>query len=321
MASTHMQKNYGFGKQLLYAAHQAIVYLYRGGHYSASKTHNRRFSRFIRFLMSEFNIRDARNIKQEHLDAYAKHVAAQFSAGELSLKYVRNLISSMNVGMSAFRNDDLMFAKPSDYLPNGSNIRTEPPACSDENVMQCLHSLQQQKKFREFAVVWLVYHFSMRVREAVLADLYRLKVEAKRTGQVCILEGTKGGRKSKDRIIEVGDEELAFLEFLYSVCPSGSDNLLSEDETFIQFQNKVLNPLRKVLKKFNIPNFREIRALGLNRVYESRTGYLSPVRLNALGIYDDQDASLVLEGLKEVSRTAGHGRIEVAYAYVGKPKK
>ena len=321
MASTARKKNYGFGKQLEYAAKRALEYLFNGGHFATRAAHLSRFKQFIIFLISVYHIRDARNIQQEHLNAYAQHVADQFFEEELELKYVRNLISSVNVVMSGFRNDDLLFVTPSDYIPNGSNIRTEPPVCSDQDVMECLAFLQQQKKFREFAVVWLVHRLSMRVREAVLADLDRLKYEAKRTGQVCILEGTKGGRKALDRTIKIADEELACLEFLYSVCPSGSDNLLSEDEVYCQFQNKVLNPLRKTLKKFNIPNFRELRVLGLNNVYERRTGYLSPVRLNALGIDADQDASLVLEGLKEVARIAGHGRIEVAYAYVGKPKK
>lgn len=68
--SSAIQYNFGFGKQLAYAAKNSLKSSYTG-HFSTVAAHSHRFKQFSIYLKSQ-GIRDARKITQDHLKEYAK---------------------------------------------------------------------------------------------------------------------------------------------------------------------------------------------------------------------------------------------------------
>jgi hypothetical protein len=153
--------------------------------------------------------------------------------------------------------------------------------------------------------------WGMRVREAILQDLDRMKREIEKTGEAAILEGCKGGRKIKDRTIKVNELRLEALIYAIEVRPQGSKNLLSETDTVKAFLLRELNPCRCILKNSGVPSFQELRAGFAQDIYEEILEGPSPLRQPIRDKIMDRIAR------EEVSRQLGHNRISVASAYVG----
>jgi len=151
----------------------------------------------------------------------------------------------------------------------------------------------------------------MRYREAVLGDLNRMKREAN-SGNVAILEGTKGGRRCASRRIPIGDRQLHALYFALKVRPDGSANLLAEDETFKGFLDTVAKTARPVLKACGIRCFHDLRAARMIEVYESISGQPAPVRGLSL------DAGRDTEARAQVALQSGHGEHRTSVAYIGR---
>ena len=97
----------------------------------------------------------------------------------------------------------------------------------------------------------------MRLRVAILADLPRLKREAKHYGKINIQDGTKGGRSgaSAPRWIRVDDHIREALRFAEQVSPGGSHNLLAPNESYLDFQREIVRPARDLLHKHNLKAF------------------------------------------------------------------
>lgn len=156
----------------------------------------------------------------------------------------------------------------------------------------------------------------MRLREAILADLPRLKREAEHYGRINIQDGTKGGRSgaSAPRWITVSDRILKALIFALQVSPDGSCNLLGPTESYFSFQRAIVRPARDILHTHNLKGFHELRAAYACERYEQITKH--PVSINEgrcylLDLHLDQVARA------QISSELGHGRIEVVSAYLG----
>jgi hypothetical protein len=96
-------RNFGYGKQLDWAGHQALLDLYGRGHYATVATHARRWSRFCDWAMAEHGIRDARHIDQNVIEDYAAPCKAQVNEESLSVSYAQNLLSTLNTALEALR--------------------------------------------------------------------------------------------------------------------------------------------------------------------------------------------------------------------------
>jgi len=74
-------------------------------------------------------------------------------------------------------------------------VRTSAPQGQNrERVEDIIKTLGEHQMPRPTAIVKLTRAIGMRLREAILADLVRLKREAEQLGRINIQEGTKGGR-------------------------------------------------------------------------------------------------------------------------------
>ncbi|MGO1269516.1 MAG: integrase domain-containing protein, partial [Pseudomonas bubulae] len=175
-------RNFGYGRQLSYAGPQALRDFFGGGHYATVKAHSDRWQAFVRWCRSEdgpgFN--DARQIDSQTLLDYAGHLRPQVEQGAIGIATAQNRLSSVNRTMAALR-DDRSVAVPSPSKTLGmrrTSVRRSVPQGQDhEHVKRIVDVLCEHQMPRVAAIVQLARAIGMRLREAILADLPRLKHE------------------------------------------------------------------------------------------------------------------------------------------------
>ena len=314
-------RNFGYGRQLSYAGPQALKDMFGGGHYGTVKAHTDRWQAFVRWCRSEdgpgFN--DARKIDRQTLLDYAGYLRQQVEHGELAIATAQNRLSSVNRTMAALRGDEYVrVASPSKALGmQRTTVRTTAPLGQDrDQVMLIVNALREQQLPRAAAIVYLARATGMRLREAILANLPRLKREAVQYGRINIQDGTKGGRSGAlaPRWLWVNDNIRKALRYAELTSPAGSRNLLAPNESYLDFQQQIVRPARDILHTLNLKGFHELRAAYACERYEQITHYLAPVKrgdCNQLGRNLDQEARV------QISYELGHGRIDVVSAYIG----
>ncbi|SMF44765.1 MULTISPECIES: integrase domain-containing protein [unclassified Pseudomonas] len=314
-------RNFGYGRQLSYAGPQALKDMFGGGHYGTVKAHSDRWQAFVRWCRSEdgpgFN--DARQIDRQTLLDYAGYLRQQVEQGELAIATAQNRLSSVNRTMAALRGDQYVkVSSPSKALGlQRTTVRTATPQGQDrEQVKRIVEALCEYQLPRAAAIVQLARATGMRLREAILADLPRLKSEAEQYGKFNIQDGTKGGRSgaSAPRWITADDHIRDALRFAEQISPDGSRNLLAPNESYLDFQQRIVRPARDILHKHNLKGFHELRAAYACERYEQITHHPAPVnggRCYQLDRRLDKDARV------QISDELGHGRIDVVSAYIG----
>ena len=260
-------RNFGYGRQLSYAGPQALKDMFGGGHYGTVKAHSDRCKAFVRWCRSEdgpgFN--DARQTNRQTLLDYAEHLRQQVEQGELAIATAQNRLSSVNRTMAALRGDQyVMVVSPSKALGmRRTSVRhSEPQGQEREQVKRIVEVLCEHQQSRAAAIAQLTRATGMRLREAILVDLPRLKREAELYGKINIQDGTKGGRSgaSAPRWIRANDPIREAMRFAEQVSPDGSRNLLAPNETYLDFQRGIVRHARDVLHQYNLKGFHELRA-------------------------------------------------------------
>ena len=306
-------RNHGWGSKVAYALSQAMEQYYGGGHYSTAATHGSRLTGFIDFLR-ESGVRDlARNDEQRLLESYAESVAKRVKEHEISTRYAHNLISTANVAISALRGDDRVRVSPSEYCGSRTNVRTVAPVSLDTGRLdRAMQGMRDAGQERAAAVAGLARHLGLREKEATLADLTRLARESERYGQCNIQDGTKGGR-SAPRWITVTPAAREALASALECRPSGSRNLLNENETLRSFINGELKAGRAPMHEAGIKGYHDCRAAYACERYYSITGHEAPAVCGNPPV-DRQVDQIARE---QIAPELGHGRTDVCIAYVG----
>jgi len=314
-------RNFGYSRQLSYAGPQALKDLFGGGHYGTVKAHSDRWQAFVRWCRSEdgpgFN--DARQIDWQTLLDYAEHLRQQVEHGAICIATAQNRLSSVNRTMAALRGDQYVkVPSPSKAIgKQRTSIRTVPPQGQDrEHVKRIVDVLCGHQQSRAAAIVHLARATGMRLREAILADLPRLQREAEQLGRINIQDGTKGGRggATSPRWIMVDDHIREALRYAEQVLPHGSRNLLAPNESYLDFQREIVRPARDILHQHNLKGFHELRAAYACERYEQITHHLAPINR---GSCNQLDRHFDREARAQISYELGHGRIDVASAYIG----
>ena len=310
-------RNYGYGRSLSYAGHQALQEYYGGGHFSSVATHASRFGQFVKWARKEEGVRDiARNDAQQLLERYADNVGQKAEDNVISKAYAQNLISSAQVVLRAVTGDETINVKPSEHCGPRSNVRTQAPeSLSRATVERAVGTMREAGLQRAAAVTELAREFGLREREASLADLGRLEREAREHGVVNVQEGTKGGRDA-DRLVPVSDGGRAALDAAIAARPEGSRNLLSPGESYRRFVDSELRDGRAPLKAAGIPGYHDCRAAYACDRYEQLTGHQAPAVSGCRTAARDVD----MQARQAITHELGHGRIDVVVSYIGGQK-
>ena len=314
-------RNFGYGRQLSYAGPQALRDLFGGGRYGTVKAHSDRWQAFVRWCHSEDGpgVNDARQIDWQTLLDYAGHLRQQVEQGVIGIATAQNRLSSVNRTMAALRGDQYVkVPSPSKALGmRRTSVRCSLPQDQDrEQVKRIIEVLFEHQMPRPAAIAQLARATGMRLREAILADLPRLKREAKQFDKINIQDGTKGGRSgaSAPRWIAVDDHIRDALRFAEQVSPDDSRNLLAPNERYLDFLQGIVRPARDILHKHDLKGFHELRAAYACERYEQITRHLAPIYG---GNCYQLDRRLDQEARVQVSYELGHGRIDVVSAYIG----
>jgi len=314
-------RNFGYGRQLSYAGSQALKDLFAGGHFATVKAHSDRWQAFVRWCRSEDGpgYNDARQIDRQTLQDYAAYLRQQIQQGELCIATAQNRLSSVNRTLAALRGDHhVRIASPSQAVgQQRSSVRTRAPDGQDlQQVRRVLEALGEQQHARVAAIVLLARATGMRLREAILADLSRLRREAEHLGRINIQDGTKGGRSgaSAPRWVVANEAVKAALQFARHASPIGSRNLLARDESYAAFLRQTVLPAREMLHEQGLKGFHELRAAYACERYEQLTGHVAPV--NGGHCYRI-DRDLDQKARQQISLELGHNRIDVVSAYIG----
>jgi integrase len=313
-------RNFGYGRQLSYAGPEALKDLFGGGHFGTVKAHSDRWQAFVRWCRSEdgpgFN--DARQIDRQTLLDYAAHLRHLVERGDLAIATAQNRLSSVNRTMVALRGDQYVkVPSPSKALgAQRITVRTTNPQGQDHEHVMRIDEALREKHPRAAAIAQLARATGMRLREAILADLSRLKREAEHYDKINIQDGTKGGRggATAPRWITVDDHIREALRYVEQISPDGSRNLLAPNESYLDFQREIVRPARDILHTHNLKGFHELRATYACERYEQITHHLAPInggRCSRLDPRLDREARL------QISYELGHGRIDVVSAYIG----
>jgi hypothetical protein len=314
-------RNFGYGRQLSYAGPQALKDLFGGGHYGTVKAHSDRWLAFVRWCRSEDGpgLNDARQIDRQTLLDYVSHLRNQVEQGALDIATVQNRLSSVNRTMAALRGDQYVkVPSPSKALGmRRTGVRRSVPQGQDrKHVKRIVEVLCENQQPRAAAIAQLARATGMRLREAILADLPRLKREAEHYGKINIQDGTKGGRSgaSAPRWITVDDHIRDALRSAEQVSPHGSRNLLAPDESYLDFQQGIARPAREILHTHNLKGFHELRAAFACERYKQITHHPAPI--NGGSCYQ-LDRHLDQEARAQISYELGHSRVDVVSSYIG----
>ena len=264
-------------------------------------------------------VNDARQIDWQTLLDYAGHLRQQVEHGELAIATAQNRLSSVNRTMAALRGDQYVkVVSPSKALGmRRTSVRHSVPQGQDrEQVKRIVEVLCEHQQARAAAIAQLARATGMRLREAILADLPRLKREFEQYGKINIQDGTKGGRSgtSAPRWIKVDEHIREALRFAEQVSPDDSHNLLAPNESYLDFQRGIVRPARDILHQYNLKGFHELRAAYACERYEQITHHPAPI--NGGHCYQ-LDRRLDQEARVQISYELGHNRIVVVAAYIG----
>lgn len=319
MSKLPTDRNFGFGKQLAWAGHQALKDMYGQGHFGSVATHAGRWTRFCDWARKEQGIRDARHVDQKVIEAYAGHLHARVAEETLSVSYAQNLLSTTNTTLEALRGDqEVRIESPAAVVGRRRLVRTEAPDGMDWQTVEALVIRLRRLKYRQAeAVIVLARTFGVRLREAILGDLRLWRKQARERGAIDIREGTKGGRgKEVERWVPVGEKGVATLDLAIRISAElGCDrNLLRPDESFNDLVNNgEIHRARQHLQEFGIKGYHELRAAWACERYLQETGCPAPVMQGG----QLADPAVDAEARRILAKELGHGRIDVVAEYIG----
>jgi len=309
------RRNFGLGKKPDFAAKTALRKMYgANGHYQTQFIHNQRFSHFVEWLSNlDKPVRDLRLVTLGTIEIYAIDLSDSVARNTMKVAYAQNLVSTVNVTMLAVRRDRTIWLSPSQSVGARSYIRTIVPDATDEKIKIAVQLAEQDGNYRGAALILMARAFGMRIREASLANLNRLQKEAEEFGQVRVLEGTKGGRKSDDRTVIMRRRQRDALHYAVSTVSGNTKCLVDTNSSYREFINRCIFPVRKSLKQAGIRCPQDLRAEKAIERYEEKSGQFAPVK--GIGPFD-RDADI--RGKEAAAKELGHGRISSTPAYVGK---
>jgi hypothetical protein len=301
------KKNFGFGRSIEYAGRNALRDLYGGGHFATVAAHAQRWEKFCSWAKGQ-GIKDASAVDASTLERFAQTLQ------DHAVSYRHNVLSSINTTLYALRGDRAVSVSPKKLAGAGrTRYRQTPPTGIDrEKVGRAAGALRTAGLQRAASVVELARDLGVREKEAALGDLKRWAREAKTLGKVNIQEGTKGGRTA-ERWVPVSEKARQSISTALSIAKAGGSRNLLCGERWIDFKKAEIERGRAILKEHGIAKIHDLRAAYACERYRSLTGHTAPVfGGDRIDKEADEQARLA------IAHELGHGRSEIAAAYIGR---
>ena len=298
------KQNYGFGRSLKYAAKNALRNHYGDGRYSSRATVLSKCAGFFEFLKAR-QIYDFRKVNRTIVQQYAEVVQQEVDL-RLGSATGQGKLSAVNQLMLALSGHRENWVSPVAYAGRRTQVRSEVPLGLDAEKIEKV--LSESDLAMEIKVVLkLCRQFGLRVREATLLELPHAARQARRHGSFLLSRGCKGGRV---RDVPVDAEGLKVLEEVHSVL--GRVCVIPEGWNYVKFSRFAYRSWGPVAKKWGLATgFHDLRAAFGCAAYTDVAGFDAPVVSG--GVQSPKD----LEARQHVAELLGHGRTQIAAAYVG----
>lgn len=306
-------RNNGFGKTLKYAGRTVIDCVYGDGKHGTRRTHKKRWRLIAGYLKVATGIRDLADIRIEHRKLHADYLIDRIRGGSLKIVTAQNILSTFNVVMRGFRNDDLLYLSPAWMVGHRSQVRRTAPSGMDCGAVEAAARELAEKGHDDFgSLVIVIRELAMRVREAVLQDYVRLADSVTAAKTVRIIEGSKGGTaRHTVREVPVTDRAHAVIKIL-AAMQADHKNLITAGLTLKQYRRKFSYQWDKVREKHGLGRLHDLRAARACDWYLEETGIPAPVfAASAAARAVDRQARNV------ISLRLGHQRRDVSSSYVG----
>jgi hypothetical protein len=285
----------------------------QGGMSLASVATNvERWSQFVSFA-KENGVARMENISQDLVIAYGNTLIEKVDTEQLSPSYAQNLVSSINVVMSAATGGQWQSVGPVTvcHLPQRSAIRNTVPGSLDRlRFENTLAALRESGAARGAAIAELARDLGLRSKEASLLDARVALRQAQETGSVHIVLGTKGGYA---RGIPVNTLQMDVLRRAANV--QGIERgVMPGDKNWREWREGGLRAIRETVQQYTNGGLHDLRAAYACQRYREITGHLAPVE--ACGKLTSARAVDYAARL-QIAQELGHNRVDVVAEYIG----
>lgn len=299
-------KNYGYGKQIIWAGKEALKDHFITRKYGSEAAHMARWEVVCEWLAIQ-GIKDAREIDLFVIVEYGNHLAEEVNDEEKEESYAQNLISSINVILSTMRHDNKLWVSPCALVGARTHFRTDPPIHMDwDDVRLIQRRLVEGGQFGVAAMVGLARSAGLRFKECSLLDAKAALKKAIRDQTIDVTLGTKGGH---ERTVQVNELAIEALQFAAD-CQAGTC-VIPVGLSYVEWRNKAYYHYFYV----GGSAFHDFRAAFACDLYKALTGYPAPIlRMESEpnpNREEDRQARL------QISEQLGHHREDVVSSYIG----
>lgn len=308
------RRNKGRGKQMGYAFKNILKRYYGGGRYKTIASHMKRV-RVVIYALKDMGIKCIEDVNRETADWFASMVRNAVEDGRYAISYARNILSTWNVMFRAALKSESLYIKPAKYIPKGSTIAQDVPACLDKELLRPITDNIEGMGRKDVSVLaQVIREFGLRQKEGILFDAKQALREALKKGEINIIKGTKGGRgRSVDRWVKIDDAGIELLREAV-IIQGDQHSFIPLDLNYVKYLNQVnyIWSRAKALVGHKM-KFRDLRQARFCEIYREETGCDAPV------IHGCRSAekSVDMEARQRISYEAGHNRTSVAGSYVG----
>lgn len=274
--------------------------------FSTAATVAERFGQFAQHAKEE-GLRRLEEVNRDLVISYGRDLADQVTQGTLSAAYAQNLVSAVNTVMNAATRGQWKSVSPTQEcrISKRSNVRTTPATSIDRHRVEVAQATMTE---RGKAVVGLARDLGLRSKEASLINAKSALNEARNTGKVTIIYGTKGGRAREIPVTH--ERQMASLSRAVEV-QGRERSLVPTTHTWAQFRAGELRGTRETLQDHGIKGLHDLRAAYASERYQALTGERPPLEGGQASKADDRAAREIL------AVELGHGRTDVISSYIG----
>lgn len=277
--------------------------------FSTAATVGDRFNRFAELAKAD-GLRRLEEVTRDQVTTYGQTLADQVAEGALSAAYAQNLVSAVNTVMNAATRGQWQSVSPTREcgIAHRSSVRETPSMAIDRSRVEAAQAAMND---RGQAITDLARDLGLRSKEASLINARGALNEARDTGRVTIVDGTKGGRARQVPITQ--ERQIASLERA-ALVQGEARSLIPEGQTWAQFRDGDLREIRETLQAHGLTGLHDLRAGYASERYQALTGERPPLEGGQVSKADDKAAREIL------AVELGHGRIDVIASYiVGRP--
>ena len=276
--------------------------------FSTAATIADRFGHFAQHAKEE-GLRRLEEVSRDLVTSYGQGLADQVAQGTLSAAYAQNLVSAVNTVMNAATRGQWQSVSPTKecLIAQRTNVRQTPATSIDRGRFEVAQAATTELGQ---TVVGLARDLGLRSKEASLINARLALSEARNTGKITVIYGTKGGREREVPITQ--ERQMESLSRAAEIQGYGR-SLVPNNQTWAQFRDGELRDTRETLQEHGVKGIHDLRAAYASERYQALTGERTPLEGGQASKADDLAARKIL------AVELGHGRerIDVIASYIG----